>query len=199
MPSFLDRTGQKYGKLTCVSYLGKSHWLCKCDCGGENIVRGSDLTTGNTKSCGCNQEHHGLRHIPEYNVWATMIRRCCNPRNTRFKDYGGRGITVCDRWQHSFSSFYADMGQRPTSKHSIDRIDNDLGYSPENCRWATREEQGRNRRINRFITHNGETQCLQEWANRIGISHESLRKRIETHGVEWAINTPRFKKGRKPV
>lgn len=199
MPSFKDHTGQKYGKLTCVSYLGKSRWLCKCDCGGESTVRSADLTTGNTKSCGCNHEHHGLTHTPEFRVWVGILRRCYDLRSEDFKNYGERGILVCDRWRYSFSNFYADMGQRPTPQHSIDRIDNNLGYSPENCQWSTRKEQGRNRRVNHFITHNGETLCLQDWANRIGIGHTSLLQRIKRHGYEWALSTPRLGSDRQPV
>ena len=199
MPSFKDRTGQKYGKLTCVSYLGKSHWLCQCECGGENIVKSSDLTTGNTKSCGCNREHHDLRNTLEYRSWANMIQRCYNPQATAFKNYGERGIVVCDRWRNSFSNFYTDMGQRPTKKHSIDRSDTNQSYSPENCRWATRKEQIRNRRVNHLITYGGETLCLQDWANRIGIGHTALINRIKRHGHEWALSTQKLGPDRKPA
>lgn len=199
MPSFKDRTGQKYGKLTCVSYLGKSHWLCQCECGGENIVQSAKLTTGHTKSCGCTCEHHGLSQSPEYKIWKKVVKRCYNSNDIGFKDYGARGIIVCDRWRHSFSNFYADMGQRPTSKHSIDRIDNNLGYSPENCRWATSKEQSRNRRANHLITYNEETLCLQDWAARIGIKHNALLLRIEKHGIEWALTTPKLGHDRKPI
>jgi hypothetical protein len=122
---------------------------------------------------------HGESSAPEYRVWSGMRDRCSNPNADKYDRYGGRGIQVCDRWNRSFSAFLDDMGRRPSSDHQIDRIDNDGPYSPENCRWATRAEQSRNRSTSRFIELNGERLCLKDWAARIGIGPASLRRRIK--------------------
>ena len=146
--------GQRFGRLVVVSVRGrgKDHhvsWECLCDCGKRSIVRSSSLMSGQTKSCGCFQiekaTSHNGRHRPEYNTWATMLQRCMNPNNPSYKDYGGRGITVCDDWL-KFENFFRDMGKRPTPKHSIDRKENGGNYEPGNCRWATNTEQAMNKR-----------------------------------------------------
>jgi hypothetical protein len=155
----IDHTGQRFGRLLV---LGKSSmrlsgrdtaWDCACDCGTNKTVRGYLLRTGQTKSCGCIgrerigalRRTHGLRGTAEYRTWAMMRVRCHNERNPAYKWYGGRGIRICDRWS-SFESFLADMGPRPSLKHSLDRIDSDGDYEPGNCRWADTKTQGRNRR-----------------------------------------------------
>jgi hypothetical protein len=129
---------------------------------------------------------------PEYTVWAAMIRRCENPRSTSYPYYGARGITVCEEWRHSFVRFLADMGERPSDKHSLERIDNDQGYSPENCRWTTHRSQCWNRRSSRLITCDGETRCLAEWAEITGIHPNTIERRISVTGwsPERAIHTP---------
>jgi len=119
-----------------------------------------------------------MTRTPENQVWQNMRARCLNPNNPRYADYGGRGISVCERWD-SFRSFLADMGQRPGPEYSIERIDNDGPYSPENCRWATRGEQRRNTRQTRALTFNGKTQCLTDWAAEVGLSLDGLRHRIK--------------------
>lgn len=128
----------------------------------------------------------------EYRVWAGMKVRCANPKSQDWHRYGGRGIAVCDRWRDSFENFYADMGPRPSSKHSIDRIDSDGNYEPANCRWATSKEQANNWKTrNRRITHNGETLSIPEWAERLGITRESLRDRLDAGwSVSDALTTP---------
>lgn len=159
--------GNKYNRLTVISEQPiirekKTYWLCKCDCGNETTTRADQLKSGHTTSCGCQKKESvsaalikrntkdGLRFHPMYNMWAKMKDRCCNEKNKSFKDYGGRGIVVCERWRDSFKSFIADMGERPTIKHEIDRIDNDGNYQPGNCRWVLRLENARNKSTNKL-------------------------------------------------
>lgn len=163
MTRALDLVGQKFCRLTVLERVendkhGKSMWLCVCDCGNQTIVNGSALKKGNTKACGCLNEEmtrtRALKHghsqngkvSSEYTAWYCMIQRCDNPKNKDYAHYGGRGITVCERWGNSFENFYRDMGDKPSPRHSIDRIDNSKGYSPDNCIWATKAQQARNRR-----------------------------------------------------
>lgn len=143
-------TGSRFGMLTVESEAerhsnGKERWHCQCDCGLPITVLGNNLKTGNTTSCGCKPRKHGLLYHPLYNTWQQMRQRCNNPRHHAFQNYGGRGITVCSRW-NNFACFVEDMGDRPSDEYTIDRIDNDKGYFPRNCRWATHAEQGENKR-----------------------------------------------------
>ncbi len=151
--------GSRYGKLVVTSvegYDGKARLVCaRCDCGSSVTVRFESLRSGNTKSCGCRRLRGDLRrthghskHLPEYFIWKGMRQRCSNPRNQKFKDYGARGISVCERWD-SFEAFLSDMGRRPSPGHSIDRKNNDGNYEPGNCRWATAKEQAANTRRSR--------------------------------------------------
>lgn len=142
----INLTGQRFGRLVATQrapHARRVHWRCACDCGGEAVVSADRLRSGKTGSCGCRR--HGQSRLPEYRVWATMLERCRRPRAANYHNYGGRGIGVCERWL-DFDAFYADMGARPSPKHSIDRIDNDGNYEPGNCRWATASEQNRNKR-----------------------------------------------------
>lgn len=172
MTAFIDRVGQRYGRLLVTGGPEKRHhpsgdfsfyWACKCDCGAVTNVSGRALGGGLTKSCGClnsenrakNRLTHGGSYTPEFRAWAGMIYRCYNATsNASFPDYGGRGIRVCDEWRDDFAAFLAHVGPRPSPKHSIDRYpNNDGNYEPGNVRWATREQQIANRRAFQKHTH----------------------------------------------
>lgn len=132
-------------------------WKCQCDCGSVSNVKSANLRSGQSKSCGCLRKEngikantkHGMSNSPEIHIWHKMIKRCTNPKDPAYKNYGGRGITVCDRWLGSFEAFYEDMGPRPHKDLTIERVDNDKGYCPENCKWETRKENNRNVRKRR--------------------------------------------------
>lgn len=190
MPSLIDLTGETFGCLTVVSRSPvnvnrKPAWVCLCACGQKHVVRGSDLHQGKTTNCGCTRYRNVTKHgasstrTPEYRTWMSMKQRCNNPHATSYQRYGGRGIRVCERWQNSFSAFLEDMGARPSLSHTLDRKDNDGDYSPNNCYWASKKHQSRNRANNRLITHNGETHCLTEWAEVLGIDVSLIRGRIK--------------------
>jgi hypothetical protein len=164
----IDLTGQKFGLLTVEKYSHtKNHraiWLCKCDCGNTIETNSKVLKNGHTSSCGClkhrkgknNPTHkHGETKTSEYHTWIGIKLRCYNKNNSQYKYWGGRGISVCDQWLDSFESFIADMGPKPSPKHSIDRIAVNGNYEPSNCRWATSSEQARNRRTRNISGHNG--------------------------------------------
>lgn len=139
---------------------------------------------------------HGLYKTPEYSVWREMRSRCRDATRAQFPNYGGRGITICERW-NDFAAFYADMGARPTPQHSIDRIDNDGPYSPENCRWATRSEQQRNRTDNVRLTYQGKTQTLAEWALELGVKRQTLdARRRDGLPIEKILSRERLPVGR---
>ncbi len=187
-------TGRRCGRLTVKHEAGRDgsqsvKWLCACDCGAEIVVRGSSLRNGKSTTCGCSTRTHGMTNAPEYKVWEAMRRRCLKISDPSYERYGGRGIEVCVAWL-SFESFYADMGHRPDGG-TLERIDNDRGYSSENCRWATRLEQSNNRRSNRWLTVNGERKTITEWSRGLGASDGTVAARVKRGWrVEDAVMLP---------
>lgn len=184
---FPEMQQQRFGRWTALKYLGriegKSMWLCCCDCGTSKSVLQTSLRSGKSQSCGClNRElhrtTHGLSGSKLQKAWHNMMYRCYNAARRDYKNYGGRGITVCDRWRASLSDFAADMGEPPTKRHSLDRIDNDGPYCPSNCRWATMREQRRNQRTSHLLTVGGKTQCVTDWARELGVRPETLFGRL---------------------
>lgn len=182
MPNKINLIGRIFGRLTVVSESNERNvhggvvWNCMCACGESRKVISRSLVAGLTTSCGCyNRERviethttHGKSprsgKTPEYGVWDAMIQRCTNPNHKQYRDYGGRGIKVCERWM-SFHYFLSDMGVRPSNNHSIDRFpNNDGNYERLNCRWGTQEQQSRNRSSNVWINYNGEKRILTDWA-----------------------------------
>lgn len=181
--------GRRFGRLTVIERVEPSdgkklRWKCVCDCGGGAISYYSDLASGHSLSCGCVQREraraakttHGQSGSPEHRSWKAMWTRVTNSKVPNYKDYGGRGIAVCDRWL-LFENFYADMGDRPAGT-SLDRIDNSRGYEPGNCRWADRKTQNSNRRSNKIISLNGESRTLSEWSRLSGVDRHTIMKRI---------------------
>lgn len=180
---FKDLTGQVFNLLTVESFSGKdkyrnSVWNCQCKCGNSKQVTSYNLKRGHVKSCGCIWATHRSSKTKTYKRWMGMIIRCYNPRSKSYKDYGGRGITVCDEWRHDYLAFLRDMGECPEDL-SLERIDNEAPYSKENCRWATKLEQANNTRTNRFLTHNGKTLTYAQWARELGIGTRTFWARLK--------------------
>lgn len=188
-------TGQRFGRLTAIKRVDNSaghntRWLCRCDCGNERIVSRGHLRSGHTKSCGCfhselllrsNYKHGGSTRGDTdrlYVIWRGMIDRCYNKNNMRYEAYGGRGIKVCDAWRHNYISFREwALSHGYSDNLTIDRINNDEEYDPQNCRWADLNQQANNKRTNVLITHNGETHTQAQWSRITGISQMTIHNR----------------------
>jgi len=184
MGKIRDLQGKRFGRLAVVTRAPNKPgcvnaiWVCQCDCGTIKNIRADVLIREDSTSCGCYQREisskrlttHGMSLTPEFSIWGTMIRRCHNQDHPSYKHHGARGIIVCERWRYSFENFYDDMGQRPSKKHSIDRIDNNGPYSPENCRWATSRTQSRNTSYNRMVEMDGVSFCVADWCDMMGVS-----------------------------
>lgn len=203
MGAALDLTGKRFGRLVAIKRgedeLRKdgrhnSTFICQCDCG--NIVRvvSSRLKSGNTQSCGCLHKQktseinksHGMRNTRIYGIWCRMKQRCYNPNSIDYKEYGGRGISVAEEWKNSFENFMEwSMISGYSDNLTIDRKDNERGYSPDNCQWVSRSIQSNNKRNNRKISFNGKIQNISEWAKETGISRATIAKRIDILG--WSV------------
>ncbi len=194
MPQNSNIINSTFGFLTVVRRApnhksGAAFWVCKCECGNVAERRSADLTNGRSTSCGCKKGgkitakkiRHGHaiagKYTPEYRTWAGMKYRCYNKKSKSYPDYGGRGITVCDRWIESFENFLSDMGLKPSRKYTIERVDNNDSYCPSNCRWIIKEKQARNRRSSLYYKYDGETLTMAEWAERKGINYQTLMSR----------------------
>lgn len=203
MTAFVDRSGQRFGRLTALERRppknGSVSWLCKCDCGKEVVVDSSNLKQGITRSCGCLRVDAHAKHghasrsgqSPTWRTWAEMKARCGNKKAPYYARYGGRGIRVCERWM-TYASFLADMGERPSIKHSIDRLDVNGNYEPGNCRWANSTEQSRNKRNTVYVLFKGEKITLAALAERYAISLPMVRDRLRCGwDIERALTEPR--------
>lgn len=190
-----DLTGKRFGRLTVIA-LDKTvnrkgcFWKCKCDCGNETTVLASRLNIGKTKSCGClkhdnykeGAEYNNIKYRRLYSIWAKMRHRCEYEKDVAYESYGGRGITVCKEW-HDFNNFKDwALCNGYSDDLTIDRIDNNAGYSPYNCRWADRVQQANNTRSNRLLTYNGRTMTLSEWSRELGIFKSTIYRRLDAHG-----------------
>lgn len=194
-------TGERYGRLTVVQYLGSSKWECICDCGVVKPVARSNLTGGQIMSCGClfvdtlnaRNTTHGRSKTATYKSWSQAKSRCNLKSSPDYEYYGGRGVTMCDRWINDFAAFISDMGEKPPGT-SLDRIDNNGNYEPGNCRWATKREQANNRRTTEHITAFGETKPFSQWLldTRCVVAYSTLSQRIRQYGwePEEALTTP---------
>lgn len=205
--------GVRFSRLVPIEFKynkgGHKFYLCQCDCGKQSTPSNYALLSGNTKSCGCLALEirkrvnitHGLSKSPEYHAWNEMKKRCNNPNSNTYNYYGGRGIKVCDRWQTSFENFLKDMGNKPTPQHSIDRKNVEKGYSPDNCRWATWQEQASNRHGNRYLTVNGEQKTITEWSRIYNIERKTVSHRIDLgmSTIDALTITPDCNKTRKLI
>lgn len=206
-----DLTGKVFGRLTVVkpsnkkNTTGEYYWICKCECGNTHKTVGRNLKDGATKSCGClnveTREKHGMHKSEEYRIWQGILDRCYNKNRSEYYRYGGRGIKVCRRWrtgennEHPFLCFLADMGERPSKEHSVDRINNSGNYTPSNCKWATKFAQERNKRTNIKVVYKGKQMILADAVFLAGIvSYDcALARYHKGWSVKRAVETPTFK------
>lgn len=190
----IDLTGQKFGRWTVLNFVhapksGGSRWLCRCECGNEREVASVNLRRGLSQSCGCirvesTTTHGGAKQSgemkAEYTSWRSMLSRCTDRKHRQYDDYGGRGITVCEEWRRDFAAFYRDMGPRPFGM-TLGRIDNDRGYSKDNCRWEPKLDQARNRTNTRWVEIDGQRRSLAEWCEMFRVSWFLVNYRLN-HG-----------------
>lgn len=201
-----DISGQRFGRLTALSPArenGQIYWICRCVCGEKSRVTASHLLSGTVRSCGCLQRDVTSRRVtshghtcdgkrsPEYQAWVDMKKICLYPRNSSYRSYGAKGITVCQEWIESFEKFFACVGPRPTTKHSLDRINTKIGYEPGNVKWSSRKEQNRNKSNNKVIEAFGRSALLVEWSEMTGMDDQVISRRIRSGmPVEEALTRP---------
>lgn len=203
-----DLTNQRFGKLVVIKEVGRNKdnrviWLCKCDCGKYHETLGKYLLSGETTSCGCRRTQillneaerlktHGLTNTRIHNIWLAMKGRCNNPNNSSYKNYGGRGIKVCEEWNDFITFYNWSMNNGYDDSLTIDRINVDGNYEPQNCTWADSITQANNTRRNHYLTYNGETKTMSEWARCKNMTYSTLRARINSYGwsVKEALETP---------
>lgn len=209
MGGLIDLSNKKFGMLTVIKRSGTSNdnqamWECRCDCGNICLVRGRDLRDGHTKTCGCKSHEltnnakitHGKTKSRLYGIWRSMKSRCYVKSCKEYDNYGGRGITVCDEWLNDFQAFYGwSMENGYQDNLTIDRKNNDKGYSPDNCRWATAKEQANNTRNNHFLEYNGEIHTIAEWSEITKIKSSTIERRINQYG--WSVEKSLTKKPRR--
>ncbi len=200
----IEMIGKKFGRLTVLDDTGERKsgcivYKCLCECGNVKNINGKLLRSGETKSCGClnydNHFKHGKRHTRLYNIFSKMKTRCYKTYDTHYKDYGGRGIKICDEWLNDFMSFYNwayENGYNDTL--TIDRIDNNKGYSPDNCRWVDMKTQNNNTRNNAYYTYNGKTRTLKQWAEEYNLNYAKMKNRRR---LGWNIENILFGKDEK--
>ena len=199
------KVGDKYNRLTAIKFIEMrkeqgQYWLFRCECGIEKVLWVQGVKRGGIKSCGCLNDESFLKRITKHNksrtniyrIWCSLRGRCFNKNSKNYKNYGGRGIVVCEEWlgENGFENFYKDMGNRPEGK-SIDRIDNNGNYCPENCRWADIFQQANNKRTNHLLTYNNKTQNVSQWADELGIKYNTLMARLR---YGWSIEKALLKK-----
>lgn len=200
--------GKRFGRLEVTGYINipgrTGRWTCRCDCGNVKNILARNLYSGMVNSCGCWQREkatadsttHGMNDTREHRIWRGAKTRCFNPKEPFWLSYGGRGITMCERWKNDFAAFFADMG--PSNGLELDRIDNNGNYEPGNCRWATRKQQTNNTRRTRFIENDGKRLPVTEWGRLTGINSKLIRQRLDMgFSVEHALTPGRFKTGVK--
>jgi len=202
MSKIHDLTGQKFALLTVVdrsekTTSGKAYWRCRCDCGNNTVVSGTNLITGAVKSCGClkhkTQDTHHLSNTRLYRIWNALIQRCNNKNHSGYRYYGEKGIAVCEAWKDDFITFYEwAMMNGYSDELTIDRINTSEGYFPENCRWVSRKAQANNRTFCKMIEYNGKIQTLMQWCEELGLNYKLIHSRLYRLGwsFEKAISVP---------
>lgn len=205
MPPLRNRLGDRTGRLKVIRLHSTKpvRWLCQCDCGNQIVLKSGALY-GNTQSCGCIAREattrrnfkHGLSKSREYRSWVKAKCRCYNPKDPKYKDYGGRGISMCERWIGDFLAFMSDLGPCPPGM-TIERNDVNGNYEPKNCRWATPKEQSNNKRCNRIVEINGEALTLAQWRDRTGIGQDTLAYRLKHYPIDKVCSKIDLRAGRK--
>lgn len=199
----LNLINQKFNRLTVLERSNNSGkkvmWKCRCECGNITFVSTSNLRCNKAKSCGCLKLEefskrfvkHNQRNTKLYEIWKSIKNRCLNPKSLAYKNYGGRGITICQKWKDDFMEFYTWSMQNGYNENlSIDRINNDGNYEPSNCRWVDRKTQANNTRTNHFITFDNQTLTIKQWSEKLNIPYSCLFSRLKNWSIEKALTTP---------